>query len=362
MKKNSIHKIQETLKKEAYIFTIRKNLHYLTENTNLEGSLLVTKNDVVFFTDFRYYEEASNNLPIEVVDFLGKKNECIYSYLKKNDISKVYFEKDISYGKAIKDKSYFENKGIVYEPAGSLLEKLRSVKTEDELLLIRKSAEINDGIFRFMLDCLRDGASEKELKEEMEKRIKFLGGDGTSFDLIVLFGPRSSMPHGVSGDYLLEEGMPILADIGTDYRGYASDMTRTISYGRPSNDFIEIYEIVKNVQQKALMMVKPGARVKDIDQMVKDTLALQGYNLGHSTGHGVGLDIHEAPFINFNSEDVLQENMVITIEPGVYIPGKFGVRIEDLVLVTKDGYEILSKIDKELIICSEGRNTSDFNK
>lgn len=354
MKKNSILKIQANLTDDGYLFTKKINIHYLTEIANLEGSLLVTKKDVIFFTDFRYYEEACNELPIEVIDCLGKKLECINRYLKKLSIKKIYFEKDISYIQAISNKKFFEAKGVEYEMASNIIDKLREVKNDKEINLIRKSAEINNRIFTNVLDKIKIGVTEIELKYFLEDNIRKLGGEGSSFDLIVIFDKKSSMPHGVSGNIPLKINVPILIDIGVNYKGYASDMTRTIFFGTPDQEFLEIYDLVKVVQKLALDMVKPGARVKDIDQKVKDFLALKGFNLGHSTGHGVGLEIHEAPFINVNNEDVLEENMVITIEPGIYIPNKYGVRIEDLVLVTKNGYEILSNIDKELIIIARG--------
>lgn len=354
MKKNSILKIQANLQDDAYLFNNKTNIHYLTEIANLEGNLLITKKDVIFFTDFRYYEEACNELSIEVVDFLGKKLECINRYLKKLGIKKVYFEKDIKYIQAISNKKFFEAKGIEYEMASNLIEKLREVKNDKEIELIRKSADINNEIFTSVLDEIKLGVTEKQIKYFLENRIRELGGEGSSFDLIVIFDKKSSMPHGISGDEQLKDNMPILIDIGVNYKGYASDMTRTIFFGTPDREFLEIYELVKDVQKLALEMVKPGARVKDIDQKVKDYLALKGYSLGHSTGHGVGLEIHEAPFINVNNDDVLEESMVITIEPGIYISNRFGIRIEDLVLVTKDGYEILSNIDKELIIIARG--------
>lgn len=338
------------MNEDAYLFTLKNNIHYLTGSMDIEGTLLISKNDVIFFTDFRYYENASNQLTIEVVDYQGKKLECIARYLKKFGIKKIYFEKDITYAQAISDKKFFEGKGIAYEMADSLIEKLRMIKTDQEIELIRKSASINDQILLKLIPEIKAGKTEKELKYMLEGFIRELGAEGSSFDLIVLFGRKTSMPHGVAGDVHLLEDSPILIDIGVKYKGYSSDMTRTIFYGEPNAEFIDVYELVKKVQQIALDMVRPGVRVKDIDQKVKDILALNGYILGHSTGHGVGLEIHEAPFINLNNDEVLEENMVITIEPGIYLENKFGVRIEDLVLVNKNGYEILSNIDKNLIL------------
>lgn len=354
MKKNSILKIQASLTDDAYLFAKDTNIHYLTEVANLEGNLLITKNDIIFFTDFRYYEEACNELPIDVVDFIGKKLECINRYLKKLNIKKVYFEKDITYIHAMSNKKFFESKGIDYVMASNLIEKLRETKDAKEINFLKKSADINNRIFLDVLNEIKFGVTEIELKYFLENRIRELGGDGSSFDLIVIFDKKSSKPHGVSGNIPLKNNVPILIDIGVKYKGYASDMTRTIFFGSPNKEFLEIYDLVKDIQKQALELVKPGARVKDIDQHVKDYLALKGFNLGHSTGHGVGLEIHEAPFININNDDILKENMVITIEPGIYIQNKFGIRIEDLVLVTKDGYEILSNIDKELIIIARG--------
>ncbi len=350
MKSNSILKIQKCLLNDAYLFTTKNNINYLLEIGNFEGNLLITKNDVIFFTDFRYFEEASKELPIEVVNFLGKKLECINMHIKRLGITKIYFEKDLPYIQAISNQKFFKSKAVSYEMGLSLIDELRLIKNENEIVLLKKSADINNEIFKRLLKEVKLGVTEIELKCFLENQIRKLGGEGSSFDLIVLFGKKSSMPHGISGESKLSYNTPILIDIGVNYKGYASDMTRTIYFGKPDKEFLDIYKIVKDVQKKALDLVKPGTRIKDIDQMVKDTLAIKGYVLGHSTGHGVGLDIHEAPFINVNNESLLEKNMVITIEPGIYINNKFGIRIEDLVLVTNNGYEILSNIDKELIV------------
>lgn len=350
MKLDKTAALQEGLKEEAMLFSLKNNLRYLTGRENLEGVLLIAREDIYFFTDFRYVEDAVRHLEAEVVDCKGRLKESILDVARDCGVTALLFEKDIPYHKYELYSSFFRQNGLEYRPGGSDLEALRMIKSESELKRIRKSADINNRIFERILGDVRPGVSELELKLKLECYLREFGGHDSSFDLMVLFGANSSMPHGMSGDTRLEEGMPILFDIGVSYRGYASDMTRMAHLGRPSPEFLEAYDFVRGVQELALELVRPGAEARNVDEQVKAMLNTGGYNLEHSTGHGVGLEIHERPSLNSRSEDVLKTGMVITIEPGIYLQGRFGIRIEDLLIVGEDGNEILTTIDKDLFI------------
>ena len=350
MKLDKIARLQEGLKEEAMLFSMKDSLRYLTGRENLEGSLLIAREGIWFFTDFRYVEDAVRHLEAEVVDCKGRLKECILDVARDCGIKALLFEKEIPYQRYELYAGYFRHNGLEFRPGGSELEDLRMIKSDSELKRIRKSADINNRIFERILQDVRPGVTELELKLKLECYLRELGGHESSFDLMVLFGANSSMPHGMSGDTRLEAGMPILFDIGVRYRGYASDMTRMAHMGPPSPEFREAYDFVRGVQELALELVKPGAGARSVDEQVKAMLNSGGYNLEHSTGHGVGLEIHERPSLNSRSEDVLKPGMVITIEPGIYLQGRFGIRIEDLLIVGEESNEILTTIDKDLFI------------
>lgn len=273
----------------------------------------------------------------------------IFDYLSENKINTLNFEKNIRYDLFLILRKQAIIRGIKIRSTTNLVEEKRQVKNEKELEKIRKSAEINDRIFQEILNDIKVGVTELELKNKLEYYLRSYGGSKSSFDLIVLFGERTSRPHGTSSQYKLENNMPILFDIGVEYEGYCSDMTRMVIFGKVDESFIKEYNFLKAVQQKALNSIKAGILCKDIDMEVRRAFAINRMQVFHSTGHGVGLEVHEKPYLSLKSIDMLEENMVVTVEPGLYLPGKYGIRIEDLVIVKNYGYELLSKIDKDLV-------------
>lgn len=333
---------------KAYVFTNPVSLTYLSGMDNVEGLILATSEEMYLLTDFRYLEAVEKRFPGKVLDHSGKAKEVILERLQYYRINQLYFEEELSFAKYREYKKYFEGQKIEFLPGENILRDLRLVKSQEELQRIRKSAEINNQIFEAIFKEIKAGVRELELKVKLEILLREFGGQDSSFDLIVLFGKHTSQPHGVSGTDPLRDGMPILLDIGVVFEGYSSDMTRMIWFGTPNKDFLKRYSEVLEIQEKALKMVKPGTRTKDIHEKVREALEEKGFELQHSTGHGVGLEIHEEPSLNATSETVLKEGMVITIEPGIYLKDQWGIRIEDLLIVTKDGYERLSRIDKKL--------------
>ena len=334
--------------KKAQLILNEINLRYYLGFYS-EGYLLTAGEEFVFFTDARYIEEAESKLSFKVVGFTKEPFEEILDYLSDNKIHILLFEKSIRYDLFLALKKKASARGIKIRSAEGITEEKRKIKSAEELKKIRKSAEINDRIFQKILKDIKVGVTELELKNKLEYYLKSYGGSKSSFDLIVLFGERTSRPHGISSEYKLKKNMPILFDIGVEYEGYCSDMTRMVVFGKIEEGFLKDYNFVKAVQEKALENIKSGSLCKDIDLEVRRAFAVNKSQVFHSTGHGVGLEIHERPYLNLKSRDRLKENMVVTAEPGLYLPGKYGIRIEDLVIVKKDGYELLSKTDKDLI-------------
>ncbi len=335
-----------------------KNIKLITKSTNIkyllgynfEGYILLCGDDFLFFTDSRYYEEAKKIYKNKVINSHNNYLNSVFKYLNDNKIVALYFERSISYNSFLTLKKLARKNNIKLISEENIIEKKRMVKSQNELMKIRKSAQINDLIFKEVLKDIELGVTELYLKNRLEYYLRMYGGNKSSFELIVLFGKRTSMPHGFSSDKKLERDMPILFDIGVEYQEYCSDMTRMVYFGKPDAGFLEDYYYLQDIQAKALDMVKGGVPCKDIDAMVRNDLSAKKIDILHSTGHGVGMDIHEGPFININSQDKLEANMVITIEPGIYFPNKYGIRIEDLVVVNNNGYELLSKTNKDIIV------------
>ena len=229
---------------------------------------------------------------------------------------------------------------------------MRVIKDEDEIKLMKKAASIGDKALEQVLKIIKPGVMEIEIAAELEYQMRKLGGEGTSFDTIVASGKRSAIPHGVASKKRVKKGELITIDFGTFYKGYASDMTRTFALGKPSKQLIEIYDVVYNAQKNAREKVKLGMKMKEVDALARNYIAQKGYGdrFTHSLGHGVGLNVHERPHVSQQSKEVLKEGMVITIEPGVYVPGKGGVRIEDMVVFINGKKTILTRFPRELQI------------
>jgi Xaa-Pro aminopeptidase len=217
---------------------------------------------------------------------------------------------------------------------------------------LRRAEAIGDLAFTHICGFLKEGMSETEVALELEFFMRRNGAECLSFDTIAVSGVRSSLPHGEPSDKKIEAGDFLTMDFGCKYLGYCSDMTRTVAIGKVTDEMKKVYGIVQRAQQTALEAINPGKKASDIDKTARDIIKYEGYGncFGHGTGHGVGLEIHEAPTANPTGETVLKPGMSVTVEPGIYLPGRFGVRIEDLALVTETGYEVLSHSDKDLII------------
>lgn len=328
-----------------------ENLRYLSGFTGSTGYVVIGRNNTVFVTDFRYKEQASGqckgfNLLIQrnnLVDILGEA-------IRKDGIHRLGIEEDfmtVGFSEEIKRAM----PGIQLAPAGNVFAKLRIRKDSNEIEYIRKAAEIADEAFGHMLSYIRPGMRETEIALELEYFMKKNGASGVSFESIVASGVRSSLPHGTATEKTIENGEFLTLDFGCVYNGYCSDMTRTVFIGKAEDKHRKIYDIVLKAQTAALQGIKPGVTGKSVDSIARNIIAGEGYGeyFGHGLGHGVGLAVHEEPRLSLLGETILEAGMVVTDEPGIYIPDFGGVRIEDLVLLTEEGSEVLSKSPKELI-------------
>ncbi|MGR6897437.1 M24 family metallopeptidase [Rummeliibacillus sp. BSL5] len=336
---------------DGLLITNNYNLRYMTGFTGTSGVAVVSQKEAVFITDFRYTEQASKQITgYRIVEHKGTIIEEIAAVVKELGIKSLGFEKDVvSY-------SMYEtySKVIPADLVGvtDLIEKIRLVKTEDELKTIKAACQIADETFEHIIQFIKPGKTELEVSNELEFYMRKLGATSSSFDTIVASGVRSALPHGVATDKIIEKGDFVTLDYGALYNGYISDMTRTVAVGEPSEQLKEIYQIVLEAELLGLEKFKPGMTGKEADAICRDYIKEHGYGdaFGHSTGHGIGLEVHEGPGLSFRSNVTLEPGMVVTCEPGIYLPGVGGVRIEDDTLITETGNEKLTHAPKELII------------
>lgn len=350
-----IKKYLEDKNVDAILISNEYSLRYFTGFTGSTGIALAFADKRFFFTDFRYVTQAK--IEVEPKGFTVVKAEntiidTLAEYVKNSGLKKLGIEDlYVTVASYVNYKEKFGEIGFV--TLGDTLNKLRLIKTEDEINFIKKAVEIGDKVFEMILPEIKEGVIEKDLAALMEFHMKKLGGDGPSFETIVASNYRSALPHGVASEKAITPEGFVKFDFGVYYKGYVSDMTRTVYFGEnPSPKHLEIYNIVLEAQKMACKAVKAGISCSELDKIARDYISEKGYgdNFGHGLGHGIGLFIHEHPSVNGKSDVILEEGMVITIEPGIYIEGFGGVRIEDDVVVRKDCGEILNKTNKELIV------------
>jgi len=351
---NRIEKISNILESnQAALVTSDISITYLTGFRHSEGFVLITKDASYFLVDFRYIEAVQKSVNhIDIVVFSNSYNS-INELMEKHNIKKVILEDGAVTLSQYRD---FAEKLKVQVTDKSELSKVisdsRIIKTADEIEKLYKAQKIAEKAYLEVLNFVKPGITEKEVSARLEFLMKMNGAEDIAFDLITVTGKKTSLPHGVPGDVKVQEGDFFTFDIGAVFDGYHSDMTRTVAVGSVSDEQRMIYDIVFKAHLAGLNATKAGVSGFDVDKAARDIIVSEGYGeyFGHGTGHGVGLEIHEAPYANTRYTDILKENMTLTVEPGIYLPDKFGVRIEDTVLVTKDGFETFASITKDLII------------
>ncbi len=334
---------------QGMIVTNPVNIRYLT-NIQAEGILLVTRKENIFLTDGRYIEEVHNVLTIfdEIVvyDMRGlslEDYENFFMFCENVGFEEAY----VTYAKYKEYMHKFKINNLV--ETEKMIEKQREIKDEDEIESIKKACKITDECYEYILNYIKPGMTEKQIAREIDNYY-YENAEGTSFETIVASGENSSKPHAVPTERKIQEKDIITIDMGCRINGYCSDMTRTLFVGEVPEQVKHVYELVLKNQEQVLQDLKEGANTKQISKMVENDFRLNNYDLIHALGHGVGLDIHEEPVISSRIENLLKENMVVTDEPGIYIAGQFGVRIEDTVLITKGGCETLTKSPKKYTI------------
>lgn len=353
---NRIERLRSELKTrslEGIIVSHLPHIQYLSGFSGSAGLLFVGLDRAIFITDFRYQEQMAEQL------FPG-----IEGIVARSGAELLSSEKIIAPGMAIGFQEGFVTlagfddlkrrfRKVKLERTGALLQELTMVKTDEEIGYIRKAAAMAGKVYKEILALAKPGMRESEIAAEISYRGKHHGSEGDAFDIIVASGPRGALPHGRASDRKMKKGELVTLDFGFVYKGFNSDMTRTFALGTPSDEARAIHDIVLRAQVKGVRAARAGMSGKELDDVCRDEITTAGYGpeFGHSTGHGLGIEVHEGPGISFRgAEQILRENMVVTIEPGIYLPGRCGVRIEDDVVITATGCTVLTKAPKELII------------
>ena len=354
---NNIFKIQEQLDKfgiDGLLIAGESNRRYAVGFHSTAGIALICRKKAYFYTDSRYIEAAGNSIKnAEVVEVGGASGyiKLLGEAIRGNGINKLGFEEQsLTWGEFSSYEKAFS--GIEFVPASALMSKLRASKEQEELDLMIKAQRIAERALEDVLKLISADMTEKDVAAELTYKMLKYGGEGNSFDPIVVSGTKSSMPHGVPDNVKLTTGSFITMDFGCKYEGYCSDMTRTVALGSVTEEMKNVYDVVLRAQQTGIYAAKAGISGRNIDKAARDVIDSAGYGeyFGHSFGHSLGLDIHEKPNASPAELEILPENGVISAEPGIYIPGRFGVRIEDVLILKSDGCIDITKAPRRLII------------
>jgi Xaa-Pro aminopeptidase len=336
---------------DALVVTNLVNLRYLSGFTGSNAALVITPEQRVFFTDFRYVSQSAAQVP----DFVRVKGERDLlgdvAQRMPTPPARVGFEDATMTVRSYERLRGLVDEGVELVAAGNLVEELRAVKEPGEVEKIRAAAALADEALRQVLERGLAGRTEREVALELEATMRSLGASEPSFESIVAAGPHGALPHAEPRDVEIPKGVLVTIDWGARLDGYCSDCTRTFATGELSDEAASIYQLVLDAQVQSLGAVRAGGSGKEVDAVSRDIIAAGGHgeHYGHGLGHGVGMDVHEAPRLAPTSQDTLAAGNVVTVEPGVYVPDSVGVRIEDLVVVTDDGREVLSGLGKELV-------------
>lgn len=348
-----ITKLRELLREQkldAILITSPINLRYMTGFTGTAGVAIVSLNDTRFITDFRYIEQATEQAKnFTIIEHKGAIENEIKNQMSSLFLKNVGFEKnDVTYATF---ERYERELEVSLVPIAGLIEELRLIKTADELRIMKTAGEIADAAYEHIQTYIKPGVKEIEIANELEFFMRKSGATSSSFDIIVASGYRSALPHGVASEKEIQAGELVTMDYGALYQGYCSDITRTVAVGQVSNELKTIYDIVLEAQVRGVHGIKPGMTGKEADALTRDYITEKGYgkHFGHSTGHGLGLEVHEEPRLSHLSESVLAPGMVVTVEPGIYVPSIGGCRIEDDIVITESGNERLTNSTKEFI-------------
>ncbi len=352
---SNLEKLSSSLKNhEAMLIISPENRKYLTSFISSAGYLVVGKNGSAFFTDSRYTESAEEKISVCPTYPLRDFKEDVGEFIFQHGYTKIHIEAErvtVSQLKVL-EKSLKNCKIIADGSLDRSIARLREIKTDEEICKIQKAQKIAEKAFDDILTFIKEGVTELEIAARLENIMRTNGSEGFSFDTIAIAGKNTSKPHGVPTDNKVKKGDFITMDYGAVFDTYRSDMTRTVAVGEVSSKQAEIYNTVLRAQESSLAMLKAGVKCSDADKAARDVIRKAGYGefFGHSTGHGVGIEIHETPNLAPKSKAVMEVGNVVTVEPGIYLPDQFGVRIEDFVVITEAGCRNLTSSPKNLIV------------
>lgn len=335
---------------DAILITQSENRRYLSGFHGTAGYLIITDRQAILATDFRYTEQAKAEAPdFKIQHITGGVSDWLPALANDLNIKRLGFEGgDVTYSFHRQLCSALKKSRIKLAALDNLVEGIRAVKEPEEMELMKKAAAITDAAFENVEPEIKAGMTEKQVAWELEKALREKGSEALPFDIIVGSGPNAALPHARPSDRIINKGEPVVIDMGAKYKGYASDLTRTVCVGKANTKFKEVYNIVFKAQQAAMRAIVKGMEGKKADAIAREVIKKAGYGeaFGHSLGHGVGLAEHEQPRLGPGSEDMLADGMVFTIEPGIYLAGWGGVRIEDTVVMEGGKVKLLTKARK----------------
>ncbi|HEK25445.1 aminopeptidase P family protein [Hydrogenobaculum sp.] len=333
---------------KSYLITYKPNVLYLSKFKSSNAYVLCLEGEFFFFTDSRYIEGAKEKIKhMEVINIEGSFLEFISKFLKAKNVDSIYVDKTISYA-FYEELSKHINVCFEKDPTFSL----RKVKSKEEINIMKDGVKKSDAVYRRLLDFVKPGMTEKDVKDFVVCEFLKEKAQKESFDTIVATGKNSAVPHHETSFDVVENDKPLLVDMGLMWEHYATDFTRTFHIGKPSEEFLKVYEIVKDAHLFAIEKAISGNYLKDVDLAARSYIESKGYGdyFTHSTGHGVGLEIHEDPRVYKTSEDIIEEGFVFTVEPGIYLPNHFGVRLENIVYIENGLPHVMSSIPLDLVI------------
>ena len=355
MTKQRVAKIQQELAAgQAFLVASETNRFYFTGFPSSAGTVFIARDGAVFLIDFRYIEKARQVVTSCEVQLNQRTNEELVQLCARFGITELFVEAE--YTSVSRFASLQEAlPGVTVQNSNrfdAITADMRSIKTASELALMQEAQRMTDGTFSYILNRIEAGRTERDVMLDMEFYMRRLGSEGVSFDFIVVSGKNSSLPHGVPTEKKIERGDFITMDFGAVVGGYRSDMTRTVAVGEVSDEMRRVYDTVLKAQLESIKAVRAGVVCSDVDKVARDIIYGAGYEgcFGHGLGHSVGVEVHESPAFSPRCDTILRPGMVMTVEPGIYLENKFGVRIEDMVYVTEDGCLNITASDKQLIV------------
>lgn len=336
---------------DAILVSQPENRRYLSGFTGSAGFLLITDQRAILATDFRYYEQVGREAPdFQLAKIETRFEDLLPDLVAELEIGRLGFESEHATVHQLYHWSEVTG-NVEWLPQRQAVERIRAVKEERELQALRRSVALTDAAFAHLLDVLEPGMTEQQAAWEIEVYMRTHGASKVAFNLTVAAGPNGALPHASASKHAIAEGEPIVIDIGCIVDGYCSDMTRTICLGQPDSRYLEVWQIVHRAQETAEASLRAGMTGIEADALAREVIEKAGYgdNFGHGLGHGVGLAVHEMPWANPRDDNVLEAGMLLTVEPGIYLPGRFGVRIEDLVIIREEGAEVLTQSPKRAV-------------